>query len=83
MEVNLITLMKTIIKAKMLQFEHYCTQFPAFTPNYCLFKSYMVQIEGMTKKQSVSKEAGEFIKSGLILAQNLGQKVVEKYIMVG
>ena len=73
---------KTLMKEKMNQFERYCTQFPAFTPNYCLFRSYMAQIEAMTKKQSMSKEADDFLKSGINLAQSLGQKVVEKYIMV-
>jgi len=41
----------------------------------------MAQIEAMTKKQSMSKEADDFLKSGINLAQSLGQKVVEKYIM--
>ena len=66
----------------MQQFERYCGQFPAFTPNYCLFKSYMLQIEAMAKKQTMPKEANEYLKSGVTLAQDLGQKVVEKYIMV-
>ena len=61
----------------MNQFEYYCKLFPSFTPIYCLFKAYWGQME----KQNVT-DSINYLKSGIKMAQQFGNKLVTGGIQV-
>ena len=63
----------------MSQFEYYCKLFPSFTPIFCLFKAYWGQME---KPENVA-DSINYLKSGLNMAKQFGNKLATGYIQVG
>ena len=62
----------------MSQFEYYCKLFPSFTPIYCLFQAYWGQMEKRNVADSIN-----YLKSGLNMAKQFGNKLATGYIQVG